>query len=229
MKYKEIPESEANNIWTKNHFRVFLSHSATYKEKAFELKREFKGYGICAFVANDIEPSEEGQKEIEKALLSMDAFVALITADFYDSDWANQEIGFSQAFGIPHIYVDLGGGSPKGFAANFQALKCNWNIAYKEIFETLLKFEEVRNAFIDNLKNISNYLFADEFYDCLISFDLNKEQCDKIIFAYNNNTLISGNYKFNGSSGSGIIPYLDKWSGKQYKLDEAKKIVELIN
>jgi len=229
MKYKkEIPESEANNIWTKNHFRVFLSHNATYKEKAFELKREFNSYGICAFVANDAEPSEEGQKEIEKALLSMDAFVALITEDFYNSDLANQEIGFSQAFDIPHIYVDLGGGSPRGFTANIHTLKCNWGVAYKEIFEILLKFEEVRNAFIDHLKNISNYIFANELYDCLITFDLNKEQCDKIIFAYNNNPQINGNYKFNGMSGPGIIPYLDKWSGKQYKLDEANKIVELI-
>jgi len=226
MKYKkEIPEDEANNIWTKNHFRVFLSHSATCKEKAFELKREFKGYNICAFVAhNDTQPSEEGQKEIEKALLSMDAFVALITEDFYDSDWANQEIGFSQAFDVPHIYVNLGGNSPKGFAANVQTLKSSWDIAYKEIFETLLKFEEVQNAFIDNLKNISNYIFANEFYDCLITFDLNKEQCDKIVFAYNNNPQINGNYKFNGNSGPGIIPYLNKWSGKQYELNEANNI-----
>ncbi|MDR2584592.1 MAG: toll/interleukin-1 receptor domain-containing protein [Fibromonadaceae bacterium] len=215
MKYKEVPENEANNIWTKNHFRVFLSHNATFNEKASELKRELKGYGICAFVEHD---------EIEKALLSMEAFVALVTEDFYDSDWTSQEIGFSQAFEIPRIYVDLGGGSPKGLAANIQVLKCNWNIAYKEIFETLLKFESVRNAFLDNLKDISNYLFADEFYDCLITFDLNKEQCDKIILAYNNNSHINGNYKFNGMSGPGIIPYLNKWTGKQYELDEANKI-----
>jgi len=230
MKYKkEVPESEANNIWAGKGFRVFLSHKATYKEKASELKRELEEYGICAFVAHDdIESSKEWQNEMEKALLSMDAFVALITEDFYDSEWTSQEIGFSQAFDIPHIYVNLGGGNPKGFAAKIQALKCSWKEAPKKIFENLLEFDEARNAFIDNLKNVSSYVLANEFYDRLIIFALNKEQCDKVIAAYNNNTQINGNYKFNGASGSGgIIPYLNKWSGKQYELDENNKIIEV--
>ena len=230
MKYKEaVPDKEANNIWAKNRFRVFLSHKATCKKEASELKKELEEYGISAFIAHDdIKPSKEWQKEIEKALLSMDAFVALITEDFYDSEWTSQEIGFSQAFDIPHIYINLGGGNPNGFAANSQALKCSWTTAHKEIFENLLEFDNVRNEFIDNLKNVSNFILASEFYDRLINFDLNNEQCDKVIFAYNNNTQISGNFKFNGISGSGgIIPYLNKWSGKQYELDENNKIVEV--
>ena len=227
MKCKEVSESEVNHIWTKNQFKVFLSHKATCKEETSKLKRELEKYGINAFVAhNDIEPTKEWQNEIEKALLSMDAFVALITEDFHDSEWTNQEIGFSLAFEIPHIYINLDG-NPKGFAAKIQALKCSWEDAPEKILNVLLKYDKARNALIDNLKNVLNYYSANDVYNHLITFDLNEEQCNKVILAYNNNSQISGSNKFNGYSGYGIIPYLNKWSGKQYKLDETNEIVEV--
>ncbi|MDR2581081.1 MAG: toll/interleukin-1 receptor domain-containing protein [Fibromonadaceae bacterium] len=227
MKYRIVSENEVKNIWAENHFRIFLSHKSAYKEKVSKLKQELKKYYIGAFVAhNDIEPSKEWQDEIEKALLSMNAFVALITKDFYDGDgeWTNQEIGFSTAFDIPRIYVNLGG-NPRGFAAKFQALKCSWDEAPEKIFSILSKYDNFRNAFVDNLigdlKNVLDFLSANEFYDRLITFNLSEEQCDKVIFAYNNNVQIGKNYRFK----SGIISYLNKWSSKQYKLDEANKIV----
>jgi len=227
MKYKKIFENEVSNIWTENYFRVFFSHKATYKKETLKLKQELEKYGISAFVAhNDIEPSKEWQNEIEKALLSMDAFVALITEDFHDGEWTNQEIGFSLAFDIPHIYINLGS-NPKGFAAKIQALRCSWEEATENIFNALLKSDKALNAFIDNLKNVLDFDSAKKVYDHLITLDLNKKQCDKVISAYNNNSQISETYKFNGTSGSGIIPYLNKWSGKRYKLSKTNKIVEV--
>jgi len=225
MKYKEVSEIDTDRIWTKNQFRVFLSHKSTHKKEVATLKKELENYGICAFVAhNDIEPSKEWQDEIEKALLSMDAFVALITEDFYDGegDWTNQEIGFSIAFDIPHIYVDLGN-NPRGFAAKIQALKCFWANASREIFNVLSTFSEVQNYLIENLKNTQCYIDANKLYNIIETFDLNQEQCDKIIYAYNNNTQISGSYYFR----TGIISYLNKKSDKQYKLNEINKIVEV--
>jgi len=228
MKYIKMSESDLGNIWTDNYFRVFLSHKATYKKETSKLKQELEKYGISAFVAhNDIEPSKEWQNEIEKALLSMDAFVALITEDFYDSEWTNQEIGFSLAFEIPHIYIDLDG-NPKGFVAKFQALKCSWENAHKKILDILLKeSNKMLDIFISSLQNASSYKEAKEFFYHLTNINkLNDEQCDKVIYAYNNCNQINGCNQFNGTSGRGIVYYLNDWSNRKYKLTKNNIIVE---
>ncbi len=81
-------------IWGPYHVRVFLSHKATVKVQTSQLKQSLARCGIAAFVANeDIEPTQEWQREVERALFSMDALVALLTPDFHDSNWTDQEVG----------------------------------------------------------------------------------------------------------------------------------------
>jgi hypothetical protein len=65
---------------------------------------------------------ESWQSEIEKALETMEIFLALITDDFRDSLWTNQEVGFAKARHIPIISLKLGR-DPEGFIADKQALK----------------------------------------------------------------------------------------------------------
>lgn len=69
-------------------FRLFISHLSKDKLKATRLKDCLTPYAISGFVAHeDIHPTLEWQGEIERALRTMDAFIAVHTA------------GFSQAFG----------------------------------------------------------------------------------------------------------------------------------
>jgi hypothetical protein len=74
------------SIWTPHYFRLFLSHVATYKAPAQQLKIAPSLYNISCFVAHsDIRPTKAWQDEIEEALGTMDALAALLTPDFHGS------------------------------------------------------------------------------------------------------------------------------------------------
>lgn len=88
-----------------------------------ELKWELKQYGVSGFVAHeDIAPSLEWQEEIEVALRSMDAMAALLTPEFHDSSWTDQEVGVAIGRGVLVIPVRLPV-VPYGFMAKIQALR----------------------------------------------------------------------------------------------------------
>jgi hypothetical protein len=116
-------ESSASENWrdTKG-LRLFISHISADKDKATRLKSCLLGYGIDAFVAHeDIEPTLEWQSEIEKALGTMDAFIAIHTVGFSKSIWTQQEIGYAVGRGIKIISLQMGE-DPTGFISKHQAL-----------------------------------------------------------------------------------------------------------
>lgn len=121
------PPQVIERIWGQYPMRIFLSHKAGFKEETSALKQALAWRGIGAFVAHeDIEPTLEWHREIEHALFSMDALVALLTADFHDSNWTDQEVGVAIGRGVPVIAVRLGG-TPYGLMGTRQALGgCAW-------------------------------------------------------------------------------------------------------
>lgn len=154
-----------NQLWGKGSIRVFISHIAKHKLMAIELKERLTELGVASFVAHeDIEPTAEWQTEIERALFSMDIFVALLTEGFNESDWTDQEIGFALGRGAPIICVSRGK-RPYGFIAKYQAIqwenKSGEQVA-DEILGVLLKTEELtsqaKDAFITAVSNA--YSFA---------------------------------------------------------------------
>ncbi len=103
-------------------FRLFISHLSRDKEKATRLKTCLSPYAINGFVAHeDIEPTREWQEEIERALHSMDTFLAMHTPGFSQSHWTQQEIGFAVARGVKIISLKMGE-DPTGFISRHQAL-----------------------------------------------------------------------------------------------------------
>jgi len=122
-----VPADALHRIWGTGHVRVFLSHKASKKEETSALKKSLARCGVGAFVAHeDIQPTEEWQKEIERALFSMDALVALLTEDFHDSNWTDQEVGVAIGRGVPLIAVRLGR-DPYGLMGKGQGLGgCSW-------------------------------------------------------------------------------------------------------
>lgn len=115
-------ESDLRRLWEPEFFRVFLSHKAQYKKETAQLKEAFLFYGISCFVAHeDIEPTKEWQDEIEKALFSMEAMIPLMTPDFSESKWTDQEIGVAIGRGVPVIPVRMGT-DPYGFIGKYQAV-----------------------------------------------------------------------------------------------------------
>ncbi len=84
------PEAESR-VWGDEGYRVFLSHKNEVKKETAELKEKLQLFGISGFVAHeDIHPTKEWQDEIENALFTMDAFVALMTEGFHDSLWSDR-------------------------------------------------------------------------------------------------------------------------------------------
>jgi hypothetical protein len=82
-------------------------------------------FSASGFVAHmDVRPTREWQEEIENTLATMHGFVTLMTPDYHDSDWADQEVGYAVAQGVPIIAVTLGQ-DRYGFIGKFQALTCN--------------------------------------------------------------------------------------------------------
>ena len=117
-------EDQLIKLWRPGYFRLFISHKAEQKKQATLLKDELQCYGVSCFVAHeDIEPTKEWQIEIEKALFSMDALVALMTEGFFVSFWVNQEIGVAIGRSVPVIPIRLEA-DPLGFIGKYQAITC---------------------------------------------------------------------------------------------------------
>lgn len=102
--------------------RLFISHISKDKLKATRLKDCLLPYGISGFVAHeDIHPTLEWQSEIERALHTMDAFIAVHTPGFSASFWTQQEVGFAVGRGVKVISFKMGE-DPTGFISKQQAL-----------------------------------------------------------------------------------------------------------
>lgn len=102
--------------------RLFISHLSKDKDKATRLKVCLASHRIDGFVAHeDIHPTLEWQDEIERALHTMDAFVALLTPGFSNSVWTQQEVGFAVGRGTKIIALKMGE-DPRGFISRKQAL-----------------------------------------------------------------------------------------------------------
>ncbi|HYD87027.1 MAG TPA: toll/interleukin-1 receptor domain-containing protein [Vitreimonas sp.] len=105
-------------------FRLFISHRSQQKHEANRLREELLPFGISAFVAHDdIEPTADWQREIDRALRTSDALLALLAEGFSGSPWTQQEIGYALARRLRVISLKFDGREdPKGFIAKEQSL-----------------------------------------------------------------------------------------------------------
>lgn len=117
-----ISEEQLHRIWTPKSLRVFLSHKVSHKKLAAALKDDLADMGVSCFVAHEsIKPTKAWQSEIERALFTMHVLVALMTENFPDSEWTDQEVGVAIGRQVPVVSVKLGT-DPYGFIGKYQAL-----------------------------------------------------------------------------------------------------------
>ncbi len=151
-------------FWAGEEARVFLSHLAVNKVETTQLKEQLARYGISAFVAHeDIEPTKEWQTEIESALASMDALVALLAPGFKESNWCDQEVGVAIGRQLPIIAVRQGL-DPYGFIGKYQALQGAGKTSpqsAKEIFDLFIPLPgigpKITGALVSQLVNSSSF------------------------------------------------------------------------
>jgi len=160
-------EVEVRRLWPEGRFRLFVSHVSEHKVAVSKLKDELELFGIYAFVAHEaIQPSLEWQREIELALRSMHALLALITPDFHASAWTDQEMGWAFGRGVLVVPVRLGI-DPYGFAAKVQGISAELDKTKglaKSVFDALFAnpqtHGEMRRALVTAFCTAGSYPHA---------------------------------------------------------------------
>lgn len=150
--------------WKSKRFRLFISHRHSDSELAYTIKKELAKYGIDGFVAHvDITPSKEWQEEIVKALDTCDAITPLLTENFRDSKWTDQEVGYCIGRGVKVLSLNFSL-TPYGLMGRYQAMNCSAlqppTIANR-IFNILVKDEttglKITNGLIGLLERTTDY------------------------------------------------------------------------
>lgn len=230
-----IPEKEIDNIWQPGFLRCFFSHKAEYKSEAAELKEALQLFGISCFVAHDdIEPTRTWQNEIEKALFSMDVLIALMTEDFSDSNWTDQEIGVAIGRNVLILPIRIDA-DPYGFIGKYQAIsfkeEMNFDDLSVEICKTLmqnkLSREIMNTAYINAIKNSISYDASLKLGVLLpLLNNLTNKQIENLVEAYNENGEVNYCWAFNGVRpsryGKGLLYYLNEMTGDKYHMPRKK-------
>lgn len=145
-------ERPVPQFWAPGQFRLFISHVTSFRQRATALRQELSRFHISGFVAHEtIEPGELWQREIEAALRSMDAMAALITLDFHDSKWTDQEVGWALGSGV-YVLPVRRGADPYGFLGEVQGIQGlgkRVSEVAQEIFETLLRLSQTKEALLE--------------------------------------------------------------------------------
>ena len=181
--------------------RVFLSYSSKDKEFAGQLKAELETRGFEAFLAHeDIKPTQEWEAEIFKNLKACDAFIPLLSENFAESDWCDQETGFAVSDGklvIP-LKIDI---DPYGFIGKIQALKVGESIPeccdeIVGIIKNTPLFDRLREVFIDSFVKSKDFDNANENSDSLESYEpFTADHINRIIRGFLDNYEISHGFR----------------------------------
>jgi hypothetical protein len=224
---------DALTFWKRGQIRLFICHRDTYKRQAQSLADALEQFGISCFVAHDtIQPMESWQHEIEKALETMEVFLALVTDDFHNSVWTNQEIGFAKSRQIPVISLKLGS-DPQGFIAEKQALRGDKddpeksaNEIYKLLAEKLGQRDRLQSALITAFCATPNWNEARHRFDRMDELvrQLSDEELGQITAAYEqNDQLYNAIYLHNNDR---LRKFLMRTTGKSLKIGGAKIVLE---
>ncbi len=199
-------DAQVKHIWGEGPFHLFLSHLSRDKVVATQLREELVKLGVATFVAHeDIEPTRKWQGEIELALRSMHALAALITPEFHNSRWTNQEIGWALGRGIPVFSIRMGA-DPSGFIGSEQAISGNpSNIpaTASKIAQVLIDHaatqSQMRRGMINAFCKSGSFKEAKELCDHIINFtDFTEKEKEILWIACDSNDQVSGSFGVRG-------------------------------
>ena len=187
--------------------KIFISHSHLEKKIAGEIKSQVEKFGTSAFVAHeDIRPTREWQDAIIENLKQCDVFLAILTSNFQNSNWTDQETGIALGLGkvIIPIRIDI---APYGFIGKYQALKWDLEDSTDSVKRLIQLLVEKKALNIDNILEAFENSFT--FRNAEYNLDLlrgvqqfSKEQINKIVNASVENRQIW--------DATGTQPILDK-------------------
>lgn len=224
-----VAPDATKRIWGERGFRVFLSHKSEVKVQTAELKERLKPFGVSCFVAHeDIHPTQEWQDEIANALASMDAFVAVMTESFHESEWTDQEVGYAVARGVPIIAAKLGR-DPYGFIGKFQALRTSWLTCAEDVAKILIRNDRMLSEYFLALKGCNSWDMGNIQARVLEAIpSLTDRQVDELITIYNENSELRGSFGFNGTKtfgyGQGLAHHLNRFGSRKFKYGNSRLV-----
>ena len=245
MENKDI-EFIKKNIFIGKQLRIFISYSDKDKKIASAIKKGFNYYGVEAFLAHDdIMIGQEWRDTILRNLKQFDIFVSILSKNFMESNWTDQEVGFAISRGTTIIPISIDGTLPYGFLEMFQTLfkfeckeydkpysnekilNCNESIfeIIKIITNKIDLRENLKDSLIKDMTNIENYRNAEKYLTLLISLEpFNKEQINEII-----KQGIENNQIYSATKCKIILKELIEKHDSQIESDLKEKIKEKIS
>ncbi|MCK4429930.1 MAG: toll/interleukin-1 receptor domain-containing protein [Candidatus Aminicenantes bacterium] len=169
--------------------KIFISYAHEDRELAGNIKSTLQNeYGFDVFLAHDdIRPTEEWEDVIILNLRKCDVLVALLTKNYINSEWTDQESGFALCREILVIPVKLKV-NPRGFIKKYQALTLRTvESASKNIFNLIIDKEDLRedamNGFIRVYAESVSFEDASTKTNKLLEYDghLTPQQRNKIV------------------------------------------------
>jgi TIR domain len=170
-----LDNAVTTHAWTPGHFRLFITHVDARRAVAGELRDGLRPFDIDAFVAHEsIAATTPWQDEIEDALLTRHACVAILSDGFNESNWCDQEVGV--CFGRGVLVLSISDGlSPYGFIGKFQAFNPRRygdpNEMCQAIYELLRDNKRARTAMagalVHRFENSDSYAEARDNVDRL--------------------------------------------------------------
>lgn len=143
---------------------IFISHSTKNEDVAKQLRDELeKKHYKCFLSGDDLEADDDWHDEIWKALTGCHAFLGVVTKEFFDSAFCQQELGAALAFGKPRLLILHDATKPPGFAARFQACKRSKLL---DTLDTKARYRTVRvEAWITAAESVNSYKDANSAHD----------------------------------------------------------------
>ena len=182
--------------------RIFISYSSKQGKLVGELKYFLEQKGFEVFIAHDdIEGGVKWKGEIIRNLKRCDIFVPIISTDFKNSDWTDQETGIAlnENKHIIPLWIDI---PPYGFIDEIQGIKINHmepeaiaNVVFMSVVEHSKFGEEMKDFAINTLLDSLTFDQANTRAQSLKNFEtFSKEQLHRLIDGTISNDQIYGGF-----------------------------------
>ncbi len=108
--------------------RVFVSHSSEDRGMAVDLEKAMRELRMRPFLAHrDIEVGKSWREAIRKEIAKCDMLVALVTPNFRESEYTDQEVGAAWVLEKSILAVLAGKAEPTGFITDLQGARYDRN------------------------------------------------------------------------------------------------------
>jgi hypothetical protein len=224
-----VPIGAATGPWEEGRFRLFLSHTSAHKVLAKQIRDYLRPYGFDVFVAHeDIKPTREWEQEIELALATCGGMLALMTPDFINSEFCDQEVGYAMGRRLL-VAAIMHGEQPHGFVGKWQGIpgedpddELAARKLARKVFEVFVENQKTRvemaSAIVDRYVNSTSFENARANTSRLMKIPKElwtKQMIEDVERAGKENSQVGDAFWYRGKVPSAVSKHLDELLGRR--------------